>query len=100
MQKYRISDILYVMNTLAIQVQDKGVITIPKQLRDIWNLSKGDFLNITFGKDREAVVEPLEVVDKSILLASQKALQELRNGKTAGPFKNMDDFEKSLGIKK
>ncbi len=86
------------MNTLAIQVQDRGIITIPKQLRDAWDLAKGDFLNITFGKKNVATLNPVATIDKGILEASQKALKELRTGKTAGPFNNMDDFEESLGL--
>lgn len=86
------------MNTIAIQVQDRGVITIPKKLRDLWGLTKGDFLSITLTENNDAVLNPVETVDKSILESSQKALQELREGKTSGPFANMDEFEKSLGI--
>ncbi len=86
------------MNTIAIQVQDRGVITIPKQLRKIWDLTKGDFLNITLDKDNTAVMNPVETIDKGILEASQRALKELRDGKTKGPFANMDEFEKSLGL--
>jgi len=86
------------MNTLAIQVQDRGVITIPKQLREAWDLVKGDFLSITLNKKNVATLNPIATIDKSILKSSQKALKELRTGKTSGPFNNMDDFEKSLGL--
>jgi AbrB family looped-hinge helix DNA binding protein len=84
------------MNSIAIQVQDRGVITIPKKLRELWGIGKGDLLNITIGKDNQAVVEPLETIDKGILEASQKALQELREGKVAGPFANMSEFKEYL----
>ena len=86
------------MNTIAIQVQDRGVITIPKQLRTLWGLSKGDFLNVTLEGDNVAIINPVETIDKGILQASQKALKELREGKTKGPFASMDQFEESLGV--
>ena len=84
------------MNTIAIQVQDRGVITIPKQLRKIWDLTKGDFLNITLTENNDVVLNPVETIDKGILESSQKALKELREGKTAGPFANMDEFKEYL----
>lgn len=87
------------MNTIAIQVQDRGVITIPKKLRDLWGLNKGDFLDITLDDTQNvATLNLVETIDKDILLASQRALQEIREGKTSGPFANMDEFEKSLDI--
>jgi len=88
------------MNTIAIQVQDRGVITIPKQLRKLWDLTKGDFLNITLNKNNVALLNPVETIDKGILEASQKALKELRAGKTSGPFANMSEFHTYLKSKK
>lgn len=88
------------MTTIAVQVQDRGVITIPKRLRDAWGISKGDILNVLVADDaHEAVVHPVATVDKDILRASQKALKELRAGKDSGVFSNMDDFERSLGLR-
>jgi len=84
------------MNTIAIQVQDRGVITIPKRLREIWDLTKGDFLNISLTKNKEAVLSQVETIDKGILKSSQQALKELREGKVAGPFANMSEFKEYL----
>lgn len=88
------------MTTVAVQIQDRGVITLPKKLRDRWGLAKGDFLNVSIADDaEEAVMQPVATINKDILRASQKALKELRAGKSSGAFSSMDDFERSLGLR-
>ena len=88
------------MTTVAVQIQDRCVITLPKKLRDRWGLAKGDFLNVSIADDaEEAVMQPVATINKDILRASQKALKELRAGKSSGAFSSMDDFERSLGLR-
>ncbi len=87
------------MNTTTIQVQDRGVITIPKKLREALGLDKGDLLNVELSDSGEVILSRAETIDKSILESSQKALKELREGKASGPFASMEEFHKYLESK-
>jgi len=84
---------------MTIQVQDRGVITIPKKLREALGLDKGDLLNVELSDSGEVILSRTETIDKSILESSQKALKELREGKASDPFVSMEEFHKYLESK-
>lgn len=52
------------MNKL-LKVQSKGVITIPKEMREVLNLEEGDFLEINL-KNKNLILKPVQVIDKDL----------------------------------
>ncbi|MDD2934857.1 MAG: AbrB/MazE/SpoVT family DNA-binding domain-containing protein [Candidatus Pacebacteria bacterium] len=52
------------MNKL-LKVQSKGVITIPKEIREVLGLEEGDFLEISF-KNEKIILEPIQVINKEL----------------------------------
>ena len=63
------------MPILAVRVQQKGQVTIPKEIREKLNLKKGDL--VTFVETEAGIViEPAEIVVSAALDEIGKALKE------------------------
>ena len=82
------------MNT-TIRLQKRGIVTIPKKIRNLWKIEEGDFLDVKT-EDDKVVLSPSKNMDKEILLSSKKALEELKAKSVPGPFSNMKEFEDYL----
>lgn len=80
---------------ISLKMQKRGIITVPKKIRDVWNVREGDLLDLEV-KNGKVILNPVIALDKEIINASKNALKELKLKKIAGPFSSMDDFEEFL----
>ena len=94
-----------------IKIQDKGQLTIPNPIRTKAGLMKGDFVEATFERGK-IVLTPKTVIDRSkfpnaddeytpaqrrvIDARLKKSLEEVKRGRTAGPFKTAGEMVASL----
>ncbi|SRR5258708_7932755 len=94
------------MNTTA-KIQHKGQVTIPTSVRRQAGLSKGDLVKFTFTRG-QIVITPKVVIDRSkfpnaddeytpaqrriIDAQLDKADEDIKHGRTAGPFNTADEM--------
>lgn len=94
------------MNTTA-KIQHKGQVTIPTSVRRQAGLSKGDLVKFTFARG-QIVITPKLVIDRSKFPSADsdytpaqrriidarlaKADEDIKQGRTAGPFKTADEM--------
>ncbi|MBU4479835.1 AbrB/MazE/SpoVT family DNA-binding domain-containing protein [Patescibacteria group bacterium] len=82
----------------TIRLQKRGIVTIPKKIRNLWKIKEGDFLNAKI-RGNEIILCPSIIIEKEIINSSKKALKELQARMVGGPFSSMDEFEKFLAKK-
>ena len=98
------------MNTTG-KIQNKGQVTIPTAVRRQAGLVKGDLVNFAFQRGK-IVITPKLVLDRSTFPTADdeytpaqrrfidarltKALEEVKQGRTAGPFHTADEMIASL----
>lgn len=98
------------MNTTG-KIQNKGQVTIPTAVRRLAGLTKGDLVDFAFQRGR-IVMTPKVVIDRSTFPTAddeytpaqrrvidarlKKALNEVKRGRTAGPFNTADEMIASL----
>jgi AbrB family looped-hinge helix DNA binding protein len=74
-----------------VKVKTKGQVTIPTALRRRAGLSVGDLLEAKMERGK-ITLTPQSLVDRHI----QEGLEDIRNGRTYGPFDSSDEMIKSL----
>jgi AbrB family looped-hinge helix DNA binding protein len=74
-----------------VKVKTKGQVTIPTALRRRAGLSVGDLLEAKMERGK-ITLTPQSLVDRHI----QEGLEDIRNGRTYGPFDSADEMIKSL----
>ena len=77
-----------------IKVKPKYQITVPPELRTKAGLSVGDLLEAEF-EHKKITLTPKSLVDRDLAIA----LEEVRKGKTYGPFKSAKETMRSLNRK-
>lgn len=76
-----------------VKVKSKGQVTLPIRMREKLHLEDGNLLEVFF-RGNEIILRPKTVIDRHGLKAYLKeGLDEIRAGKTVGPFKNMKEYE-------
>ncbi len=80
-----------------VKVKDKYQVTLPASLRRKAGLAVGDLLEATV-EGKKITLSPKSVVDRELALA----LEDVRKGRTHGPFSTVDELMRSLtrGAKK
>jgi AbrB family looped-hinge helix DNA binding protein len=80
-----------------VKVKDKYQVTLPASLRRKAGLAVGDLLEATV-EGKKITLSPKSVVDRELALA----LEDVRKGRTHGPFNTVDELMRSLirGAKK
>jgi AbrB family looped-hinge helix DNA binding protein len=74
-----------------VRVKQKFQVTLPAEVREELHIEEGDLLE-TVVHDDSVVLTPKAVVDKKSLDAYlTERLEELRAGKTVGPFGSMEE---------
>jgi AbrB family looped-hinge helix DNA binding protein len=74
-----------------VKVKTKGQVTIPTALRRRAGLNVGDLLEAKVERGK-ITLTPQSLVDRRI----QEGLEDIRNGRTYGPFDSADEMIKSL----
>jgi AbrB family looped-hinge helix DNA binding protein len=99
------------MSTTLVKVQHKGQVTIPSRLRKQAGIAEGDIVEATFQRGH-IVLTPKIVIDRAsfpnadgeytpeqrrvINARLAKADEEVKSGRTFGPFNNADDMIASI----
>ena len=89
------------MSRILLQLDNRGRITIPAELRKKWNVDFGDYIVIDSEKkiiDRVTIITDQELRDPevidSILKLGKKAKEDFYDGKT----KSLDNYINERGI--
>ena len=74
-----------------VKIKEKYQVTLPASLRRKAGLAVGDLLEATV-EGKKITLTPKSVVDRELALA----LEDVRKGRTYGPFTTVDDLMRSL----
>jgi AbrB family looped-hinge helix DNA binding protein len=74
-----------------VKVKTKGEVTLPSALRERAGLSVGDLLEARFEKGK-ITLTPKSLIDRRI----EEGLEDIRRGRTYGPFDTADQMIESL----
>jgi AbrB family looped-hinge helix DNA binding protein len=76
-----------------VRVKQKFQVTLPAEVREELHIEEGDLLEAVV-HDNSVVLTPKAVVDKKSLdTYLTERLEELRAGKTVGPFESMEEYD-------
>jgi len=76
---------------LLVKVKPKGEVTLPSALRERAGLNVGDLLEARFEKGK-ITLTPKSLIDRRI----EEGLEDIRRGRTYGPFDTADQLIESL----
>jgi AbrB family looped-hinge helix DNA binding protein len=74
-----------------VKVKSKGEVTLPSALRERAGLNVGDLLEANFEKGK-ITLTPKSLIDRRI----EEGLEDIRRGRTYGPFDTADQMIDSL----
>lgn len=74
-----------------VKVKPKGEVTLPSALRERAGLNVGDLLEARFEKGK-ITLTPKSLIDRRI----EEGLEDIRGGRTYGPFDTADQMIESL----
>lgn len=78
-----------------VKVKAKGQVTIPAEFRDQLHLDEGDFLDAVV-QNNEIILKPKAIVDRKLQSYIEEGVEEIRTGKTVGPFESMEEYEEYI----
>jgi len=82
-----------------IKVQERGVITLPKRIRERAGLSPGAIVDIE-ERDGAVVMRPVSKLDPELLRDLKSALEDLRTGRASPIFHSVADFKKYMSTRR
>lgn len=80
------------MNT--IKLQQRGVLTLPKKVRDSLNVSEGDVFTVSQNKN-QIILERTNTSDSALLNDIKQSLKDIQDGKFI-EFGSIPEFKKKL----
>jgi len=88
----------------TVRVRENGQITIPKKLRDMFALKKGDIVVVESREDG-ILIQPRKLVDptqswfwsKEWQEKEQQADDDVKAGRVSGPLKGVQELQEHLG---
>ena len=78
----------------TIQLKQRGIITLPKKLRDALGLFEGQMLNVC-KKDATIVIEPKSDFDTRLMADIKESLEDLKDGRYI-TFSTLTEFDKKM----
>ena len=85
--------------TTTIKVQGRGVITLPKKIRQQVGFSDGMLIDV-FAREGEVVMRPVTRLDDEIMADLKSALENLRTGKASPAFSSVKEFKEYMRTKR
>ena len=93
LQKFSITDILENMKT--IKLQQRGILTLPKKLRDQLGLTEGQSFRVE-AKDNQIILEPeLSAHDRQLMEDIKESLEDLKHGRYI-EFSTLEEFDEKM----
>ncbi len=91
------------MTSKTIQIRGHGQITIPKKIRELFNLEDGDVLVIE-GREDGILMKPRKLLDPTQAWfwtekwqkKESEASEDINAGRISGPFKGVEELRKHL----
>lgn len=81
------------MNT--IKLQQRGLLTLPKKLRDTLGLEEGQIMRVE-QKDGKIILEPqATAVDRELALAVKQGIEDIRAGRFI-EFSTIEEFDQKI----
>ena len=77
---------------ITIKVQERGVITLPKHIRELSGLSEGTLIDIT-QEGETVVLRPVARLHPELLADVTSALEDLRTGNVSPAFRSGAELE-------
>jgi len=78
----------------TLQLQQRGVITLPKKLRDVLGLFEGQTLRVQ-KKDKSIVIEPQSSFDAQLAADIKESLEDIKHGRYI-TFSTIEEFHKKM----
>ena len=85
--------------TTTIKVQGRGVITLPKKIRQQVGFSDGTLVDV-IAREGEIVMRPVTRLDGEIMADLQSALEDVHTGKTSPAFSSVKAFKEYMRMKR
>jgi len=82
------------MNTTTIKLQQRGVLTLPKKIRDVLGLEEGQSFKVT-EKSGSIVLEPELTLDKQLAKDIKQGLEDIKNGRFI-EFSTIEEFDEKM----
>ena len=79
-----------------ITLQQRGVITLPKRVRDALNLSEGSTLNVS-QEEGSIILRPVTAFDAQLAADLRQGLEDIKNGHGIR-FGSIEELHKKLDI--
>lgn len=84
---------------MLVNVMEKGLVTLPKKIRDKLNIAPGDTVDVEV-RDGEVVLRPVKVIPKSQAYfwteRVQKRIRESEKDLEAGRYKEFEDVDELI----
>ena len=84
--------------TTTIKVQERGVITLPKRIRERAGLSTGVMIDLE-ERDGAIVMRPVSRLDPDLLADVESALDDLRMGRASPIFSSIAELNKYMSAR-
>ncbi len=82
-----------------IKVQERGVITLPKRIRERTGFSAGTMISVE-ERGGEVVMRPVSTLDPELLADVKSALDDLWNGRASPIFDSVAGFKKYMSVRR
>jgi len=78
----------------TIKLQQRGILTLPKKLRDALDLFEGQSLSVTEEKGK-IIIEPTMSFDAQLAADLKQGLQDIKDGKFI-EFSTIEEFDEKI----
>lgn len=78
----------------TIKLQQRGILTLPKKLRELLDLSEGQQLRVV-AEDGKIILEPETTIDTQLAADLRKGLEDIKAGRFI-EFSNLEEFDEKM----
>ena len=79
----------------TIRLQQRGVLTLPKKIRDAFDLSEGQVFHVS-QKDNQIILEPQQTAfDRQLAADIKQGIEDMKNGRYI-EFSTIEEFDEKM----
>jgi bifunctional DNA-binding transcriptional regulator/antitoxin component of YhaV-PrlF toxin-antitoxin module len=78
----------------TIKLQQRGVLTLPKSLRDVLGFSEGQSFRVQY-EGKKVILEPEESFDAQLMQDLKEGMEDIKNGRFI-EFSSIKEFHEKL----